>query len=621
MEDLPEKKNKASNEMIEIRKKKTYTQNDNLKKLAIRSRAMRFQRKKCKTKSLDSIHEKLINSKKNNIRYSTAPLYGKQRNNSAFFEINIPKLLENDLIENKNKINCEKNNNLKNSSEKEIDNYLNNNYKKNCSMAFTSEGKLTIPIKTKNIYQKEDFKVISLCGKGAYGTVLQVKLKTDNSDKYYAIKVIDVNSMLRVNKLYQIYLEAEILYELNSPFIVNFYGAFEQKGKVYLIMDYISKGDFSTFLKMNHPLKDETIRFYSAEIVLFLEYLQSKKIVHRDLKPENIMIKDNYHLQVIDFATIRKIGYYYDKNEMRFKKDLDFDIENNEDAKGTKLVVNPDRIDDENSDSDSEDEEIKKKKRRRNVTFVGTEEYVSPEVIGDKPAGFGADIWALGIMLYQMYFGVTPFKSSTMYLTFRKIETPLISFPYDVNTVPFSTIPTDAMDLISKILIKIPNQRLGAGEPGSKYDIEHLKKHPFFKNINWDNLIKESPPFMSEFKFKEKKIAPKNQDKKSDEKIDDNKNVTILKQGFLLKKSFWFSYNRRYFILDSTPKIIYREPDKDGDKGIMYLDKNSQIFLVSADIMKITNNRLEFKLKAANRHTAVEWINAVRDAIKKYSKE
>ena len=52
---------------------------------------------------------------------------------------------------------------------------------------------------------------------------------------------------------------------------------------------------------MNYPLKEETIRFYAAEIVSFLEYLQKQKIVHRDLKPNNIMLNDNNHLQIIDF--------------------------------------------------------------------------------------------------------------------------------------------------------------------------------------------------------------------------------------------------------------------------------------------------------------------------------
>ena len=213
---------------------------------------------------------------------------------------------------------------------------------------------LPIPLKSKKEYKKDDFDVIALCGKGAYGTVLQVKLKSD-PEKYYAIKVIDIQSMKKVNKIYQIYLESQILNELNNPYIVKIFGTFQTMKKVYIVLDYLSKGNFASFLKNNYPLKEDTIKFYSAEIVLFLEYLQSQKVVHRDLKPENIMLNDKYHLTMIDFATVRKMGFYYDKIEMKFRKD-DYDLENdNDDIKGTKLIVNPDNDDDD--DEEDEDEE------------------------------------------------------------------------------------------------------------------------------------------------------------------------------------------------------------------------------------------------------------------------
>ena len=167
---------------------------------------------------------------------------------------------------------------------------------------------------------------------------------------------MDIDSMRKVNKLYQVYLENQILNELNSPFIVQIYGTFQTKKKIYIVLDYLSKGDFATFLRMNYPLKEETIRFYAAEIVSFLEYLQSQKIVHRDLKPENIMLNDKYHLQIIDFGTVRKIGYYYDKNEMKFKED-NYDLENdNDDIKGAKVLVNPDDDDDDNEEEEEKEE-------------------------------------------------------------------------------------------------------------------------------------------------------------------------------------------------------------------------------------------------------------------------
>ena len=487
---------------------------------------------------------------------------------------------------------------------------------------------LPIPLKSKHEFKKGDFEVISLSGRGAYGTVLQVKLKEPNSelenknktkDKYYAIKVMDIESMKRVNKLYQVYLESQILNELNNPLIVQIYGTFQSKAKVYMVLDYLSKGDFATFLKMNYPLKEETIRFYAAEIVLFLEYLQNQKIVHRDLKPNNIMLNDNNHLQIIDFATVRKIGYYYDKKEMKFRED-NFDLENDdEDIKGEKVIINPDGEDDDDDIEEEKKEEENCNVRKlppRNKTFVGTAEYVSPEVIGDQPAGYGADLWAFGIMLYEMFCGRTPFKGENTYVTFKNIEKLEISFPKKIS------ISENAKDLIKKILIKDPSKRLGAGEPKTELDIEHLKNHSFFKGIKWKNIYTQNVPNSKLFKFiSNKKVIRKSIDNSiKDEKSDNNENVIIIKKGSLYKKSFWFHYNERIVILDNTPRITYKEPDKDAIKGIIDLNKKCKVYISRQDIFVLDTPKGEYKFKSKKNDVAL-WINTIKDCIKKYGKE
>ena len=492
---------------------------------------------------------------------------------------------------------------------------------------------LIIPLKSKKEYKKEDFEVLALSGKGAYGTVLQVKLRSDNDkenktkkEKYYAIKVIDIESMKKVNKFYQIYLESQILYELKSPFIVNIYGAFQSRGKIYMVLDYLSNGNFSRFLKMNYPLKEDTIRFYAAELVLFLEYIQSQKIVHRDLKPENIMLNEKYHLQIIDFATIRKIGYYYDKNEMKFKQD-NYDLENNnDDIKGAKAIVNPDHDDDDNEEEEKEenyDNNINEHKNKikklppRNKTFVGTAEYVSPEVINDQPAGYGADLWAFGIILYEMFCGKTPFKGRNTYLTFKNIEKSTILYEENIS------ISNNAKDLINKILVKEPSKRLGAGEPKTDLDLEHLKKHPFFKGIKWKNIFNQNVPNSKLFIFKSnKKLVRRKRNNKNEDEIknSENKNVIILKKGSLYKKSFWFHYNERYMILDSTPKITYKEPEKDVIKGIIYLNKKCKVYASRQDIFNLDTPKGVYKFKSKFNGEIALWINAIKDCIKKYGK-
>ena len=500
---------------------------------------------------------------------------------------------------------------------------------------------LTVKLKSKNNYTKDDFEVITFSGKGAYGTVLQVYLIKDPKKKVYAIKKLDINSLFSVNRLYQAYLENDILNELDSPYIVKIYGAFESDGKIHLVMDYLPKGDFSYFIKSNFPLKDELIRFYSAEIVLFLEYMQKMKLVHRDLKPQNIMIDEKGHLKVIDFGTVRKLGYYYDKREMRFKEEKIFERIDSEDIKGVKNIVNPDEEDaDEDEDEEDEEEEEdnennlseKKKKRiqkvriKRSMTFVGTAEYISPEVIGDRPAEFGTDVWAFGVMLYQMYFNTTPFKAITAYLTFRNIEKPNITFPEG------NDIPDVAKDLILKILVVEPKKRLGGGDPGSAFDIAHLKKHPFFKKIKWNNLHNNPIPGFKELKFYEckKKSIYKHQEigkernsdgyevfgDKSKEKINDAK---IIRQGIIKKKSTWFHYEKRNIILDSTPRLVLKAINEENYYKEIPLDKKCKVTLVENNCFDLKTPEKTHRFKGVS-NDGNDWAGDIVDAITRYGK-
>jgi len=102
-----------------------------------------------------------------------------------------------------------------------------------------SKGKLTIPLKTKQAFKNEDFEIISLSGKGAYGTVLKAKLKSDSSNKLYAIKVMDIKALIQIKKLYQAYLECDILSQIQNPFIVDILGSFNEHGKIYIVMEYL----------------------------------------------------------------------------------------------------------------------------------------------------------------------------------------------------------------------------------------------------------------------------------------------------------------------------------------------------------------------------------------------
>ena len=478
-------------------------------------------------------------------------------------------------------------------------------------ISIRQKEKINIPLKSKRTFKSEDFEIISLSGKGAYGTVLKATLKSDPSNKLYAIKVMDIKALSRIKKLYQAYLECDILSQINNPYIVDIIGSFIEQGKIYIVMEYLSKGDFSDFIRLNFPLKIINIKFYAAEIVNFLEYIQSKKIVHRDLKPENIMMNEKWHIQVIDFGTARILGKYFDKENMEFKDDDTFyDVSETDDLKGNKIVINED-------DDDDFDDEIQKKPERRGMTFVGTAEYVSPEVLGDKPAEFGADIWALGIMIYQMFYGKTPFKERTNYLIFRKIEQLKIDFDEDDKI----QIPEEAKDLISKILVKDPSKRLGAGLPGTEYDISHLKSHPFFKGISWNNLYKLNVPNSDNFDFLLKNQKNQVKEENSNKNIE-NKNEekeVVLKEGELDKKSPYLHYNKRKVILYSTPKMVYIDPSNNKVKGEIYLDKTVKVNHINDNIFDIVSTKRNFRFKTTDGEALI-WEKIITDAIKQYNK-
>ena len=481
---------------------------------------------------------------------------------------------------------------------------------------------------------------MNFLGKGAYGTVLQVYLKKDPTKKIYAIKKLDINSLISVNRLYQAYLENDILNELDNPYIVKVYGAFEADEKIHIVMDYMPKGDLAYFIKSNYPLRADAIKFYAAEMVLFLEYMQKLKLIHRDLKPQNIMIDEKGHLKVIDFGTVRKKGYYYDKREMKFKVENIFEIIDSEDIKGVKNVVNPDEEDVDEDDEEEEEEEDDenynsnltnnnhkkmKVRKQRSMTFVGTAEYISPEVIADKPAEFGTDIWAFGVMLFQMIFNTTPFLAATTYLTFRKIESAKFDFPKDSND-----ISEEAKDLLKKIFVPDPKKRLGGGDWGTDLDIFHLKKHKFFKNIKWNNLHNITPPGLDKNKFyesKRKSIYKKKSNNRNESDgysvFDDksnNNNIKIIKEGYIKKKSSWFHYEKRYIVLDTTPRVVVTYMNDNGNKKVIPLTRKCKVSIVEDNCFDLKTPQKNHRFKGLS-NDGNDWAGLIDDVIKGYAKE
>ncbi len=184
--------------------------------------------------------------------------------------------------------------------------------------------------------------------------------------------------------------------------------------------------------------------------------------------------------------------------------------------------------------------------RGRKNTFVGTADYVSPEVLSDKDVSFEADLWALGTIIYQMFAGNPPFRDKTEYLIFKRIGDIEYTFTEDFTE--------DAKDLIDKLLQKNAADRLGSG--GSDYMA--IKTHPFFKGIEWDFLDKPAP-HSEKFVIIPKDIKIKIKELPG---IERHGTVKTIKSDIIEKKSPWFHYNTRKLVLDTSPKIEYIDPRK-----------------------------------------------------------
>ncbi|XP_017779038.1 PREDICTED: 3-phosphoinositide-dependent protein kinase 1 [Nicrophorus vespilloides] len=280
-----------------------------------------------------------------------------------------------------------------------------------------------------------DFIFGKVIGEGSFSTVYLAK--DIHTNKEFAIKVLEKLHIKKERKLAYVTREKEVLLRLASwnELFVKLYCTFQDVDRLYFVLTYAKNGDLLTHIK---HLSLECVRFYAAEIIMALERLNIKKIIHRDLKPENILLDENWHVLLTDFGSAKIV-----KDEI-------------------------------------EQEECGENSKRRN-SFVGTAQYVTPEVLTDGNVSFASDLWALGCVIYQMVCGTAPFQAGSEYLIFKKILDLEYSFPEDFDS--------RARNLVEQLLVINPHERLGSCDVKPYTSI---REHQFFSKINWHNLGK--PP-------------------------------------------------------------------------------------------------------------------------------
>ncbi|XP_059626702.1 phototropin-1 [Cornus florida] len=302
------------------------------------------------------------------------------------------------------------------------------------------------------------FKPIKPLGSGDTGSVHLVELC--GTDEYFAMKAMDKNIMLNRNKVHRACAEREILDMLDHPFLPALYASFQTKTHICLVTDYCPGGELFVLLDRQpmKVLKEDAVRFYAAEVVIALEYLHCQGIIYRDLKPENILLQNNGHVSLTDF----------DLSCLTSCKPQLLIPEINEKKKHHKRQQNP---------------IFMAEPMRASNSFVGTEEYIAPEIITGAGHTSAVDWWALGILLYEMFYGYTPFRGKTRQKTFANILHRDLKFPGSVS------VSLQAKQLMYRLLHRDPKNRLGSREGANE-----VKKHPFFRGINWALVRCMNPP-------------------------------------------------------------------------------------------------------------------------------
>lgn len=495
---------------------------------------------------------------------------------------------------------------------------------------------MSAPAQTENVPRvrgkrtAEDFIFGKLLGEGSFSAVYLAK--DVRTSKEYAVKVCQKEQMIRERKLDYITREREALNRLSGqPGFLNFYCTFQDMERLFYVMTYARGG---TLLQLMEKLKNfdiECVRFYSAQILLAVEQMHAHSIIHRDLKPENILLDEKFNVMIGDFGSSR----FEDR-----KKDF----------------IDSDAIGD---NSASESNERSTSRHRKRGSFVGTAQYVSPEILKGRDSSSASDLWSFGCIMYQMVAGFPPFQGPNDYIIFQKITKLDLTFPNDFDPV--------AADLIGKLIVLSPQKRLGV-QDHTPYD--SIRNHQFMEGIDFSTIRRQRPPFLKAhscgegtkedltmdtflfpdnlkpgldnaqltrligqdwleigasaeetsnstepkkfFSDKEKQILLEKQ--KADIWDPFAEGEVILKKGIVNKrKGMLYVQRRRMLLLTTGPKLIYIDPVQMVKKGEISWSKDLRVEAKNFKLFFVHTPDRIYYLEDPEGY-ALKWCEAIEDA-------
>jgi len=273
-----------------------------------------------------------------------------------------------------------------------------------------------------------DLEMHRIIGTGQFGMVRLVRGRTN--DAVYALKAMHKAPIVEGKQIEHVLNERRILQQADSSFCVQMVAAYQDERCLYFLQEWVPGGELFHLLDIEGSFDEATVRFYTANVLLAFEFLHAKGIIYRDLKPENLLLDAQGYLKMADFGFAKHVG-------------------------GDKTY-----------------------------TICGTPDYQAPEVIMRQGTTKAADYWGLGILIFELLVGDTPFKSLTgdPWDTFRQALSGRFYVP--------NFISDDAADIIFKLLQVNPSKRLGSGPNGAA----EIKSHRFFKGIDWEALEQRKLP-------------------------------------------------------------------------------------------------------------------------------